>query len=700
METPTDTMHTDTDSKTTDSDDPGTNYAEATQVRTPSVELGNWEKSREGWEGMSSEVLDYVRTKTVDGNVVTIDAEELTNTLPGNPDFQVVYWVAQVCVKLEYSEAVSANFINVGDETTIEDLRVEQSGEIVQIDARITNRTGVYPLAYSTVFKCEDCHTGTRTVQNYRPQSRLEQPTQCHSCVNREDKGAGSFGKNAINTEKTEMTDAQEVIVQDRHQQTATVNPADSAGIITEGLVQRADTGDNVTVYACLRTEHRKRSTNDFELYLEVIGIEHEDKEYDGVEITERDEERIRSIAGEDGTVDKLAASIAPGLRGDYTAQRKAALLMLAGGGNLGDERRSTIHTAFVGDPSTGKSHLAESIAAISPKSEYASGDSSSAVGLTATVDEVQQLDGAEWMVRGGVVVRADGGHAIIDELDKAAESEQMALNTPLSQQKVEVNKADINATLSADCSVLLVANPSGDRFSMYDELSEQIDIRPSLLSRMDVICPFVDEADDADKEREIALEIMEAADQERELSTKDLRKYIAYIRRNYSPGLTQSAKEAIAEWFGEMRTRQDEGGIAIDRRKMWGTARLATAVAKLNLREAATVDDVQKAIDLMESWMRLLLTDASGNLDVDQASANTSHSQKERVKAVYEAINEYKSGLTIQKDKVVGYASQKGIKTQQVHQTINAICAKDGHRVQHGSNHPEGSDDELVDLR
>ena len=145
----------------------------------------------------------------------------------------------------------------------------------------------------------------------------------------------------------------------------------------------------------------------------------------------------------------------------------------------------------IVGDPSAGKSQLLKRISVVAPKSRYVSGKGATGAGLTATVVKDEFLRG--WALEAGALVLTNKGICCIDELDKMTPEDQSAMHEGLEQQTITISKANIQATLKAETTVLAAANPKFGRFDPYELIAKQIELPSTLLNRFDLIFPMRD---------------------------------------------------------------------------------------------------------------------------------------------------------------------------------------------------------------
>jgi replicative DNA helicase Mcm len=103
-----------------------------------------------------------------------------------------------------------------------------------------------------------------------------------------------------------------------------------------------------------------------------------------------------------------------------------------------------------------------------------------------------------------------------------------------MEQQSVTISKANIQATLRSETSVLAAGNPKLGRFDPIVPIPQQINISPALLSRFDIIFILRDLPNKAQDEA-IASHVLEEHKQEVErdiIDQKMMRKYIAYAVR------------------------------------------------------------------------------------------------------------------------------------------------------------------------
>jgi replicative DNA helicase Mcm len=260
-------------------------------------------------------------------------------------------------------------------------------------------------------------------------------------------------------------------------------------------------------------------------------------------------------------------------------------------------------------------------------------------------------------------------------------------MHEALEQQTVTISKANIQATLVCETTVLAAANPKLGRFEPYEMLAKQIDLPSTILNRFDLIFPFRD-LPDKEKDKKLAdfLLALHMRHTKKEktivsIETDILRKYIAYAK-SLKPALTQEAVEEISNYYVKMRSSgSDEDGIKsipISARQLEGLVRLAEASAKLWLRDTVTIEDAKKAIELVHySLSQIGMDPKTGKIDLDRITSSISASDRSVIVHVKNIINELEKSLgtkTIPIAEIVEMGKQKKMTEEQVSESIEKL--------------------------
>ncbi|MFC6723223.1 ATP-binding protein [Halobium palmae] len=555
---------------------------------------------------------------------------------------------------------------------SIESLRADDLYSFVNLDVTVKSRSGSYPIRAVWMGKCSIC--GDRYGQyqpRHGPENTLENCTK-ESCD----------GYIEVNDKEHKRITTQEVVFQDLHRNSDSSNPSDMPGYVNEDLIGQFDAGEEVRI--CAIVLPRERDGTAEELYLHIVGIETANEDYDVYDISDEEMEQIEALSNKEHIHHKIAESIAPGLATTESVElgRMAIAHLLAGGDKLelnGGTHRGQIHGALIGDPGTAKSSLLEYASMIAPKSVEANADNMSAAGLTAAAIKEEAFNRSEWTLHGGAVVRAHEGVCTIDELDKFDFNEQDKLHTPMESGVVNVAKANINATLKAESSILVAANPTDQRFSPFDEISEQIDIAPALWSRFEFIIPFKDEVDE-EIDRKIFEKYKKATSDEDSdaISPELMKKYLVVAREN-KPELTEEAIDYCADVFEEARSQSDVNRVSISMRKAEGLIRLAQASANLRLGDEVTIEDAERAEDIIMSALKMVSTDQYGNLDADVLSEGPSAQKRNTMLCLLDIIDDLSEACTSGKPKaekqdVLELAQEEDIKQHRAEAALKRL--------------------------
>jgi replicative DNA helicase Mcm len=316
-------------------------------------------------------------------------------------------------------------------------------------------------------------------------------------------------------------------------------------------------------------------------------------------------------------------------------------------------------------------SQLLKRASVVAPKARYVSGKGVSGAGLTAAVVKDEFLSG--WSLEAGALVLANKGMVMIDEMDKMSTEDRSAMHEALEQQTVSISKANIQATLRCETTVLAAANPKFGRFDPYDTVAGQIDLPPALINRFDLIFTLKDIPDE-EKDKKMARFILEMhkvrGTEETDISTDLLRKYFVYSKQKMSPKLSQEAIEEIMEYYIKMRgsgASEDKAmkAIPISARQLEALVRLSEASSKLRLGKEVTIKDAKRAIALLNYCLEQVGMDPeTGKIDIDRISTGVTTSERGRIITVRDIINELEEsiGKNIPIEEVVNVAKEKGL--------------------------------------
>ena len=261
----------------------------------------------------------------------------------------------------------------------------------------------------------------------------------------------------------------------------------------------------------------------------------------------------------------------------------------------------------------TGKSEMLKFASQVAPRGLYASGRGTTAAGLSAAVIREKNV----LMLEAGVVVLADQGIACIDEFEKMKPEDRTALHEMMEQHTVTIAKGGIYATLNARTAILAACNPVLGRYNPFQNLIENIGTLPiPLLTRFDVIFVFRDQPSPAEDER-LASHILSVHSKKTYATPPPiefslLKKYLTYAKR-FSPNLTKGAIDRLREYYLELRkTGGAEDSIPPTPRTLEAMIRIATARARILLRDEVTEEDALAAIALMNRMVEDVLTDVT----------------------------------------------------------------------------------------
>jgi len=220
--------------------------------------------------------------------------------------------------------------------------------------------------------------------------------------------------------------------------------------------------------------------------------------------------------------------------------------------------------------------------------------------------------------------------------------------NGMILHNTVTITKANVQATLRAETTVLAAANPKLGRFEPFQVIAQQIDMPPTLLNRFDVIFILRD-LPDRGRDEAIATHVLLEHKKEgkKQVIEKDLfRKYIAYAKQNINPLLTDNAIDEIKKFYVELRNApvSTEGvvkPIPISARQLDALIRLSEASARLKLKKKVSREDAKLAIEIIKYYlMQVGFDQETKTFDIDRIATGISTSQRGRIILVRETLS------------------------------------------------------------
>ena len=509
--------------------------------------------------------------------------------------------------KIEHE--IRARIANYPVQRSLRQINAEIIGKMTSVSGMVLRASEVKPLAKELVFICP---IGHRTDVILEKGLTITTPIKCSNekCTHKE---------LSLEPQSSRFIDVQFVRLQELPEDLPPGQLPHYLDItVKQDLVDDARPGDRVVLTGIVRIEQEKMSgvsKSNSPLYrlrldgnnVEILGGKGSktSRRIQREEISPEEEKTIKSLSKSPDIYDRIIDSYAPHITG-HRIIKESILLLMAGSTQRelqdGSKIRGDINIFLVGDPGTAKSEMLKFCARIAPRGLYTSGRGSTAAGLTAAV--VRDVNGI-FMLEAGATVLGDQGLVCIDEFDKMKDEDRSALHEVMEQQTASIAKGGIVATLNARTSILAAANPMYGKYDPFKNITENVNLPIPLLTRFDLIFVVRDqpskERDEKIAKHIIDLHTPQGIDSRSLIDSETLTKYVSYAKR-VDPILTKEAETKILDYYLKMRNVDADDMITVTPRQLEGLIRLATARARLLLKNQVEEEDAQRAIDLLQN--------------------------------------------------------------------------------------------------
>lgn len=635
------------------------------------------------------QLLEKVRTDSksleIDFNQISSFDPVLAEMILEQPD-EIIRAFEVAAEQLQTQEEVKPLKIRMhnlppSQKLLIRNIRSEHMEQLIFLDGVVRQKSDVRPQVTSARFECPSCGNIIPVLQT---DSKFKEPSRC-SC--------GRKGK--FRLVHKELVDAQGLVLEEATEdleggeQPKRMNVFLKSDLVSPMHDKKTNPGAKICVVGVIKEvpiilRTGGQSTN-FELMIEANNAMSVQEDYYDIEIDTEEEKQIKDLSKDPKVIEKLRDSMAPSIFG-HEIVKEALLMQLAGGVRKkrddGAVTRGDIHILLIGDPGAGKSQLLKRMTIAAPKARYVSGKGVSGAGLTASVVKDEFLRG--WALEAGALVLANMGLCCIDEFDKMTPDDRAAMHEALEQQSVTISKANVQATLRAETTVLAAANPKFGRFDPYETISKQINLPPTLINRFDLIFPIRD-LPDQKKDEHLANFILTLHQNPNAkqpiIETKILKKYISYARRTYKPVLSNSALTEIQDYYVKMRGGSSNEGelsaVPISPRQLEALVRLSEARARLRFSNRVTKKDARSAIELLHHCLAQVgLDPETGKIDIDRITTGITTSERSKIVQIREIITtlEETFGKAIPIDEIKREAQDRGLSEDTVDESIEKL--------------------------
>ncbi|MBR3475892.1 MAG: minichromosome maintenance protein MCM [Candidatus Methanomethylophilaceae archaeon] len=151
------------------------------------------------------------------------------------------------------------------------------------------------------------------------------------------------------------------------------------------------------------------------------------------------------------------------------------------------------------------------------------------------------------------------------------------------------------------------------------------------------------------------------------------LRKYVAYSKRMV-PIMTDEAYQIIEKSYLSIRASAQGNSVPITARQLEAFVRLSEASAKMRLSDKVTELDANRAVDLVEFYLKKIAGSSDGGFDIDKVMSGISSKSRDKIKVLKRILEEFgEPGITL--EEIIVHCSTEGISEDEAKSTLNTLC-------------------------
>jgi replicative DNA helicase Mcm len=241
-----------------------------------------------------------------------------------------------------------------------------------------------------------------------------------------------------------------------------------------------------------------------------------------------------------------------------------------------------------------------------------------------------------------------------------------IALHEAMESGTLNINKANIHATIPCNTTIIGLANPVGTRFIDNQNLADQIKLPLTILQRFDLIFLMKDNKS-KDWKSKVSKHILEWDENGLDQAQPEfLKRYISYAK-TFMPKRDKEIQNLIHERYLKIISIMSIPGlecpVPISERQLQSIIRISEASARIRLSHNIEPIDVEYAFRMVTESLKMAGLDVNtGEIDPDLLEGTGSHNRGKIMKFKELLDTEFTNNNMVPESKIVELASNVGL--------------------------------------